>query len=71
MFVLNHGTQYAIYAPYIQRIINCKTDMEFRYDGKHGAYQPHVVQGPAVPPPPLAVAIATGPLATAPASPPV
>jgi hypothetical protein len=45
--------------------------MEFRYDGKHGAYQPHVVQGPAVPPPPLAVAIATGPLATAPASPPV
>jgi hypothetical protein len=69
MFVLNHGIQYAIYAPYIQRMINYKTDMEFGYDGKHGAYQPHVVQGPAVPPPPT-VAAATGPSATAPASPP-
>jgi hypothetical protein len=68
MFVLNHGTQYAIYAPYIQRIINYKTGMEFGYDGKHGAYQPHVVWGPAVPPPPAA-ATATGPSATCPASP--
>jgi hypothetical protein len=69
MFVLNHGTQYAIYAPYIQRIINYKMDMEFGYDDKHRAYLPHVVRGPAVPPPP--VAAATGPSATAPASPPV
>jgi hypothetical protein len=71
MFVLNHGTQYAIYAPYIQRIINYKTDMEFGYDGKHGAYQTHVVRGPTVPPPPLAAAAATGPSAIAPASPPI
>jgi hypothetical protein len=71
MFALNHGTQYAIYAPYIQRIINYKTDMEFGYDGKHGAYQPHVVRGHVVPPPPPAAATATGPSATAPASLPV
>jgi hypothetical protein len=32
MFALNHGTMYAIYAPFIQRIINYKTDMEFGYD---------------------------------------
>jgi hypothetical protein len=71
MFVLNHGTQYAIYAPYIQRIINYKMDMEFGYDGKHGAYQPHVVRGPAVPPPPpVTTATAVGPSATSPASPP-
>jgi hypothetical protein len=68
MFVLNHGTQYAIYTPYIQRIINYKMDMEFGYDGKHGAYQPHVIQGPTVPPPPLAAITATGPSATTPAS---
>jgi hypothetical protein len=47
MFALNHGTKYALYAPFIQRIINYKTDMEFGYDGKHGAYQPHVIRGPA------------------------
>jgi hypothetical protein len=34
MFMLNHGTTYVIYAPYIQRIINYKTDMEFGYNGK-------------------------------------
>jgi hypothetical protein len=50
MFVLNYGTQYAIYAPYIQRIINLKTDMEFHYDGKHGPYHPHLVWAPAIPP---------------------
>jgi hypothetical protein len=37
LFALNHGTMYAIYAPFIQRIINYKTDREFGYDGKHGA----------------------------------
>jgi hypothetical protein len=71
MFVLNHVNQYAIYAPYIQRIINYKMDMEFDYDGKHGAYQPHVVRGPAVPPHSPTATAATGPSATAPASPPV
>jgi hypothetical protein len=50
MFVLNHGTQYVIYPPYIQWIINLKTDMEFGYDGKHGPYQPHLVRAPVVPP---------------------
>jgi hypothetical protein len=54
--MLNHGTTYVIYAPYIQRIINLKTEMEFGYDGKHGAYQPHVVRGPTVPPPPSVIA---------------
>jgi hypothetical protein len=38
MFMLNHGTTYVIYVPFIQMIINYKTDMEFVYDGKHGAY---------------------------------
>jgi hypothetical protein len=47
-------------------------DMEFGYDGKHGAYQPHIVRGPVVPPPPPPIATtAMGPSATAPASPPV
>jgi hypothetical protein len=71
MFVINDGTQYAIYAPYIQRVINYKMDMEFGYDGKHGAYQPHVIRGPTVPPPPPAAAATMGPSAIAPASPPV
>jgi hypothetical protein len=71
MFVLNHVTQYAIYAPYNQRIINYKTDMEFGYDGKHGAYQSHVVRGPAVPPHSPTATAATSPSATTPASPPV
>jgi hypothetical protein len=71
MFVLNHGTQYAIYAPYIQRIINYKTYMEFGYDGKHGPYQPHLVRAPATPPPlATAAAAAAGTSVAAPASPP-
>jgi hypothetical protein len=45
--------------------------MEFGYDGKHGAYQPHVVRGPAVPPHSPSATAATGPSATTPASPPV
>jgi hypothetical protein len=44
--------------------------MEFGYDGKHGAYMPHVVQGPTVPPPLPTTATAVGLLAAAPASPP-
>jgi hypothetical protein len=59
MFMLHQGTTYVIYAPYIQRIINYKTDMEFGYDRKHGAYQPHVVRGPAIAPPPPAAATAS------------
>jgi hypothetical protein len=31
--------------------------MEFGYDGNHGAYQPHIVWAPTVPPPPPAVAV--------------
>jgi hypothetical protein len=40
----------------------------FGYDGKHRAYQPHIVRGPTVPPPPPAAA-ATGTSAAALASP--
>jgi hypothetical protein len=40
--------------------------MEFGYDGKHGAYQPHVIRGPVDPPPPHV--IVAGTLAVAPAS---
>jgi hypothetical protein len=61
MNMLTHGAQYVIYAPYIQRIINFKTEMEFGYDGKHGAYQPHIIRAPGVPPPspPAAAAVGT------------
>jgi hypothetical protein len=69
MNVLQHGTQYVIYAPYIQRIINYKADMEFGYDEKHRAYQPHVIWGPIVPPPPPAAA-AVGTSSATPASSP-
>jgi hypothetical protein len=54
--MLNHGTTYVIYAPYIQRIINYTVDMEFENDGKHGAYQPHIIWGPVDPPPHVATA---------------
>jgi hypothetical protein len=47
-----------IYAPYIQRIINYKIDMEFRNNGKHRAYQPHLVWAPTVPPPPPTAVVA-------------
>jgi hypothetical protein len=69
MCALNHGTMYAIYAPFIQWIINYKTDMEFGYGGKHGAYQPHVVRGPTTHPPPP-TADPAGASAAALASPP-
>jgi hypothetical protein len=43
--------------------------MELGFDGQHGAYQPHIVQGPAVsPPPPTADPVGTS---AAPSSPPV
>jgi hypothetical protein len=66
MYVLNHGIQYAIFAPYLQWIINYKADMEFVYDGKQGAYQPHVVRGPAVPPPPATTIVGTSAASPAP-----
>jgi hypothetical protein len=69
MFMLNHEGQYMIYAPYIQRIINFITEMKFGYDGKHGAYQPHIVRAHVVPPPSPPVA-ATSPSAAAHGSPP-
>jgi hypothetical protein len=68
MFMLIRGTMYVIYAPYIQRIINYKADMEFGYDENLGAYQPHIIWGPVDPPPPHATAAGT--LAAAPASSP-
>jgi hypothetical protein len=69
MYMLNHGAQYVFYTPYIQRIINFKTEMEFGYDGKHGAYQPHIVRAPVVPPSPPIVAAAAAPSAVAHGSP--
>jgi hypothetical protein len=42
--------------------------MEFGYDGKHGAYQPHIIRGPTSPPPPPTADLA-GASAAAPASP--
>jgi hypothetical protein len=63
--MLNHGAQYVIYAPYIQRIINFKTEMEFEYDDKNGAYQPHIVRAPVVPPPSPPAVVATGTSVTA------
>jgi hypothetical protein len=69
MNMLTHGAQYVIYAPYIQMIINFKTQMEFGYDGKHGAYQPHIIRDVVVPPSPPAAA-AAGTSAAAHGSPP-
>jgi hypothetical protein len=69
MFLLQHETTYVIYAPYIQRIINYNTDMEFVYDEKHGAYQSHIIRGSVDPPPPPDAAVA-GTSAATPASPP-
>jgi hypothetical protein len=68
--MLTHGAQYVIYAPYIQMIINYKTDMEFVYDGKHVAYQPHIVRTPAVPPASQPTAAAMGTSVIAQNSPP-
>jgi hypothetical protein len=70
MNMLTHEAQYVIYAPYIQRIINYKTKLEFGYDGKHGAYQPHIVRAPVVPPPSPPVATAAGTSTAAHGSPP-
>jgi hypothetical protein len=70
MNMLTHRAQYVIYAPYIQRIINFKTEREFGYDGKHGAYQPHIVRAPDVSPPSPPVAVAAGTSAAAHSSPP-
>jgi hypothetical protein len=68
---------YVIYAPFIQGIINYKADREFGHDGKHGAYQPHIVRGCTVPPPPLVVdpagtsaATLASPTTRAPSAPP-
>jgi hypothetical protein len=55
-------------APDIQRIINFKTEMEFGYDGKHGAYQPCNVRAPVIPPP---AATVVGPSIAAHGPPPI
>jgi hypothetical protein len=65
LHMLNHRAQYVIYAPYIQRIINYTTEMEFGYDGKHEAYQPHIVRAPTVPPPSSSVVAHDSPPASA------
>jgi hypothetical protein len=70
MNMLTHGAQYVIYAPYIQRIINYKTEMKFGYDGRHGAYQPHIIRAPAIPPPSPPAATGGGTFAAAHGSPP-
>jgi hypothetical protein len=44
--------------------------MKFGYDGKHGAYQPHIVRAPIVPPPSPHATAAMGTSATAHGSPP-
>jgi hypothetical protein len=67
MFMLQHGTTYVIYALYIQRIISFKTDMEFVYDGKNGAYQLYVIRGHVDP----SAAAPASPPARAPSPPPV
>jgi hypothetical protein len=59
LYMLNHGSSYVIYAPYIQKIINSNTNMEFEYDGDHGPYQPQLIRAPHL----------SSPLATAAAAP--
>jgi hypothetical protein len=54
LYMLKHGSSYVIYAPYIQKIINSKTGMEFQYDGGNGAYMPQLVQTPHTSPPAVA-----------------
>jgi hypothetical protein len=54
LYMLKHGSSFVIYAPYIQKIINSKTDMEFQYDGDHGSYQPQLVKTQHTSPPPAA-----------------
>jgi hypothetical protein len=51
LYMLKHGSSYVIYAPYIQKIINSKTDMEFQYDGDHGAFMSQLVRTPHTSPP--------------------
>jgi hypothetical protein len=51
LYVLKHGSSYVIYAPYIQRIINYKADMEFEYDRDHGVYLPQLLRTPHTSPP--------------------
>jgi hypothetical protein len=70
MNMLTHGAQYVIYASYIQRNINYKIKLEFGYDGKHGAYQPHIVRALVVPSPSPVAATAMGTSTAAHGSPP-
>jgi hypothetical protein len=60
--MLKHRSFYVIYAPYIQKIINSKTDLEFHSDGDHGPYQPQLVRAPHLSSPPADdVVVATAP----------
>jgi hypothetical protein len=62
LYMLKHGSTYVIYAPFIHKIINSKTNMEFQYDGDHGAYMPQLVRTPHTSPP-----TASSPAAASPA----
>jgi hypothetical protein len=63
LYMLKRGSSYVISAPYIQKIINYKTHMEFEYDGDHSVYLPQLVQtphtSPSATPSPAAAATAT------------
>jgi hypothetical protein len=66
LYMLKHGPSYVIYAPYVQKIINYKTHVEFEYDGDHSVYLPQLVRTPhnspsAAPSPATAVATTSAP----------
>jgi hypothetical protein len=63
LYMLKHGSSYVIYAPYIQKIINYKTDMEFEYDGDHSVYLPQLVRTPHTAPSSAAATATTSSLA--------
>jgi hypothetical protein len=49
-YMLHHGSNPVIYAPYIQRMINAVTGMEFGYDTVHAPYCPQPPKEPEFPP---------------------
>jgi hypothetical protein len=49
-YMLHHGSNPVIYAPYIQRMINAVTGMEFGYDAVHAPYCPQPPKEQEFPP---------------------
>jgi hypothetical protein len=47
MFMLHHGKHSVVYAPYIQKMINVVTGMEFGYDEIHAPYTPKLPTPPS------------------------